>query len=196
MSDRFAAQIWIGGQVSRPKTGYCCERDAPSVLNGLIGEIDAAGVSHAWGDAFVSVSCCGPLSETELLQYLDNEGFLYFCNDQARNGEFWELEEFCRENNIPFRRISNHYCEYDGEEVIFVPGHDEITRIVGANCKPLVDGDQVRKALEELDRANWESGPIEYGFLGVPEVRFRNAMESLKRLCPDIPTIPKFEIVD
>ena len=194
MSDRFSGEIWIGGQVSRPKTGYCCERDAPSVLNGLIGEIDAAGVSHAWGDAFVSVSCCGPLSETELLQYLD-DGLLYFCNDQAVNGEFQELEGFCRENGIPFRRVSNHYCEYDAEEVIFVPGHDEITRIVGAGCKPLVDGDKVREVIKTLTesmnrRRVATSGSRPDGWLAT------HVLEPLKRLCPDIPTIPKFEIVD
>lgn len=196
MADQIAGQIWIGGQVSRRlkvAKGSCF-----TVLEGLIGEINSANVSHAWGDANADIE-----DDAGLLKYLIEDGlgdgWLYFCDDEARNGEFEELEAYCRKNGIPFRRVSDSCAEYDAEEMLFIPpgwntsSGCDLTWIVSASCNPVVDGEKVREALELFKTAIQRTGgPI----LNHGSIPFQSAMGILRELCPEIPDLPKFEIVD
>ena len=104
MADTFPGKIEIGGLVPQK----CVEE--------LIGEI---------------VETCGSLDEyglpevtqDQVQQALREKCVLTLCHEQARYGEFEELEGFLLENGIHFNRHSNAYCEFDAE-MIFYRGDD------------------------------------------------------------------------
>ena len=103
MSDHFCGQIWIGGKVSK------------KVLPKLIVEIDAEGLLTDDMERF------GDSTEEYLQTAIQNKTPAGFGDDQARNGEFYELEAFLVKNKIAFLRQSSAYCEYTGELILFRP---------------------------------------------------------------------------
>ena len=116
--------------------------------------------------------------EQELLTALD-EGQLWFCDDQALNGEFPELETACRELGLSYTRQSEGHCQ-DAEVVDWRPDMEEPLVRTGSNAGDgtFVLTEEVRKALTHL-----ESNHI------------GRARELLRTLCPDIPELPPFKIV-
>jgi hypothetical protein len=186
MGDRFPAEIRIGGKISRTKR---CEHDPDeTILDCLIGMINGAGVSREYGGATAEI----PVNEqdegdAELLQYSDDEGCLRFRDDQARNGEFEELEEFLVVHDIPYDRWGDHYCEYDAENAYFRPGM-KVPLITYADARgdEIVCGDTVRKALAMLESVVSGGGS-----------NIHEAIRCLKDACPAEPdALEKFEIVD
>ncbi len=95
MSERMAAQIWIGGKVPAQLVPELC------------GEIDAEGVALDWGGARFA-----PKTEAELLKArvdYDGAAVLYLCDEQASWGRFDSLEGLLQEHGIPFTRESVLY---------------------------------------------------------------------------------------
>lgn len=176
MADRFPAQIWIGGQLSRSKRLYPDDPDDDTtVIQGLIGALHSDGASHEYGEAEIR----SDYTEKGLFEYLDGD-VLHFKNDQACNGEFEETEEFCIEHGIPFDRQSHHYDEYDAENVYWRPSMNSPTiRYADASGNEIVCGDTVRQAIEKL-----EGGLLMVG------------MNLLHEACPELPPkLEKFEII-
>ena len=109
MSDRFSADITIGGAVPRSLVAALCEAISDS----------GAGLDWEGG--------CDPGCAEDLLHLAEAEGArgtirLHDC--QASYGEFPELEAFLIANGIAFDRASEAKYEYDGEVLKFRPGHE------------------------------------------------------------------------
>ena len=161
VSERYVANIVIGGSLPKIR------------LPELLKAVQEAAVSIEWGDAPLN-----PQSEQDLLSAID-EGQLWLCDDQTRNGEFPELETACRELGLSYTRQSEGYCGYDAEVADWRPEMEEPLVRVGSNSgnQTYVPAEEVRKALAHL-----ESNHI------------GRARELLRTLCPDIPELPAFQI--
>jgi hypothetical protein len=100
MSEQMAAEIWIGGKI------------AASLVPGLCAAIAKEYVSLEWGDSHFRPSTADEL----LAACRENEQdvrLLWLCDDQARWGEFEDLEQFLREHDIAFTRRSDGRYEYE-----------------------------------------------------------------------------------
>jgi hypothetical protein len=104
MADRMAAEIRIGGEVSK------------ALAKKLCAAVRDAGASLEWGGGAFS-----PADVKELLES-NAEGHLHLYDDDRAWGEFLELEEFLRERKIPYDRQTACRYEYDAEEAIYRPG--------------------------------------------------------------------------
>ena len=163
MSDRYSAWIRIGGSIERTKT----ER--------LLAEVHSSGVSLDWGEA--------PFEPTSAEALVDakKDDILQLCDDQARNGEFPELEEVCRDLGLAYTRFCEAYCGYDAEIVEFRPGMKEpLIRTCSNEGSDviLVDAATVKEALTALENG-----------------RIQEAIAKLRSLCPQVPDLPPFEII-
>jgi hypothetical protein len=103
MSDRYPAEIQIGGLIPR------------TLLDELVKEIVATGTSlDDYG---------GRIATNESVQEVLQEGqIVKLCDDQARYGRFDELEDFLVRRGIHFNLHCDAFCEYDGENVYFRGG--------------------------------------------------------------------------
>ena len=162
MSEHLCAHITIGGKLER------------SHLPELLKAITEAGVSLEWGDC-----CFRPATETDLLEARKN-GQIFLCDEQARNGEFEELELTCRRLGLAYTRYSEGKYEYDPEIVDWRPGMKEplIRRSSNSSEAIYVPASEVKKALQHL-----EAGHV------------RKAKNLLRSLCPEVPKLPVFKIV-
>ena len=135
MSDRIAANITIGGALSRSR------------LPELLKAITEAEVATSWGDAFFQ-----PQSEEQLLAVLIN-GRLWLCDDESRDGGFPDLEDACCKLGLSFTRLCESRYEYDAEVVDFRPGMKKPLFRVGSNVRNVtyVPETQVRKVLAHLE---------------------------------------------
>ena len=182
--DRLACEIQIGGKLSRTAQ---VSQDPPlacsietSVLEALIGMLYNEGCSHEYGEPPEDIE-----SDADLLEHLNDSGLLQFRHAEKPRGEFEELEGFLRENGIPYRRWSEAKYEYDAEQVIWLPGMDKPFHcIMDQECNEVVKADAVREVLSSL--TNERRSLV---------VRIESAVRQLKPLCPDIPEVPKFEII-
>ena len=162
MSERFSAWIETGGQVDR-------SRIAP-----LLKSINASFVKLDWGEPDFA-----PSSADELVNACV-DGRLQLCDEEARYGEFTELEEACRLLGLSYTRRSEGFCGYDAEIVDWRPGMEKPLVRIGSNenCETVfVAAKKVKEVLVAL-----EGG------------QYRDAAEKLRALCPDIPELPPFEI--
>lgn len=163
MSDRMAAEIRIGGKVKRSQLPKLCEA------------IRAEGVSFDWGDAQVD-----DIAPENITQYVNEDGVLCFCDDQAKYGEFEALEAILVKLGIAFDRDSEGKYEYDPETRSFRPGEMDEVRCTNHEGVPIIHPADVEKALKAL-----KAGKIE------------KATQLLEKLCPPKPSpLLPFEIVD
>jgi len=103
MSDRYPAEIQIGGPIPR------------MILVELVKEIVATGASL---DDY-----SGRIVTQESVQETLQEGqIIKLCDDQACYGGFEELEDFLVRRGIHFNLHCDAFCEYDGENVYFRGG--------------------------------------------------------------------------
>lgn len=163
MSDRYCAWIRIGGQIERSK------------LEPLLAEIHSSGVSLDWGEPPFE-----PTSADALVDAKEDDT-LQLCDDQARYGEFPELEEVCRDLGLAYTRFCEGWCGCDAEIVDFRPGMKEPLIRTCSNEDSetvLVDGTLVKEALVALEAGRTEE-----------------AARRLRNLCPEIPDLPPFEII-
>ena len=186
MGDRYPAQIFIGGQVSR--TAKSKTDPDQTVLEALLGAIATEGVSVEYGGAEVC-----PDDEATLLEFIDDTGgLLHFRNEQAIDGEIPDLEEFCRTEGLPFRRDCCCYGGYLGENVTCTADGDMVMILETDDGHEQVDGGEVRRAMEMLERY---FNPDNDGDTGNPALKDQ-ALSILQGLCPTVPDIPKFEVID
>lgn len=164
MSDRFPAEITIGGDIKR------------SLIEGLIGAICGDGASLGWGEAPFE-----PKDEKELLEGFTS--FLILKDEEARYGQFDEIEGFCRENGIAYDRHSDGYCEYDPENVSFRPGMDEpVVETTDRQGHVLVNGDDLASLINDFETNEWARDEM---------------IAQLKTLLPKgVPALEKLRIVD
>jgi len=109
MADYMAAHIEIGGKLARTKL---------KELLSLIEELSAEDYSSS------------PPNQEYLQTCADENKPLALYDDQARYGEFPELEEFCIANNLTFKRHSSPKYEYEGQIKLFSPDPGE--QVIGA----------------------------------------------------------------
>ena len=104
MADYMAAQIEIGGKLARTKL---------TELLSLIHELSAEDYSSS------------PPNQEYLQTCADENKPLALYDDQARYGEFPELEAFCIANKLTFNRKSSPKYEYEGQIRFFSPDSGE-----------------------------------------------------------------------
>ena len=104
MADYMAAHIEIGGKLARTKL---------KELLSLIHELSAEDYGSS------------PPNQEYLQTCTDENQPLALYDDQARYGEFPELEEFCIANNLTFNRKSSPKYEYEGQIRFFSPDSGE-----------------------------------------------------------------------
>ena len=167
MSDRMAAEIWIGGKI--PAT----------LVPDLCAAIRTEGLATQWGDApfkptcaeeLLAVSCECPQAPKRLLVWL--------CDDEQPWGEFEALESFLQEHNIPYDRYTDGRYEYDCELVQFRPGLGLQCCVTNKAGQPLVDRAEVAAVLTLLERSQ--------------HARAVNKLRKL--LSPTVPALPSFAI--
>ena len=181
MADRFSAQIWIGGQLSRTARLYPGDpNDNTTILQGLIGALHDDGASHQYGDVVIPCDC-----KKDLGNYLSEDGaWLNLKHDQACNGEFDETERFCLEHGIPFNRWSDHYCEYDGENVYWRPGMKTLLiTYASSGGNEIIEAAKVREALAKLDAIVNHAQE---------RINLSKGIQLLREVCPELP--PELEV--
>jgi len=116
MSDRYCAEISIGGKVPKSK------------IAGLISAINSQGLSTEWGGSPVDLGdpeedldyAIGKLKELiwdEDKHTGDKKGLLWLCDPEARWGELDEIRGYCDENDIGYHHFSEGYGEYDLQHI-------------------------------------------------------------------------------
>jgi hypothetical protein len=98
MPESIAAEISIGGEVPR------------LLIPALASAISDQGVSDEWGG-----SCLSEDQVIEIINDVNANNVATFYDDQARYGQFDELEEFCMKNKVDFDRHSDAKYEYSAE---------------------------------------------------------------------------------
>ncbi len=124
MADYMAAHIEIGGNLARTK------------LTELLSLIHDLSAEDYWSS---------PPNQEYLKKCTDENKPLALYDDQARYGEFPELEEFCIANNLTFKRHSSPKYEYEGQIRLHSPDSGE--QVIGATD----DGDPYLKLSELKD---------------------------------------------
>ncbi len=124
MADYMAAHIEIGGKLVRCKL---------KELVSLIEELSAEDYGSS------------PPNQEYLQTCADENKPLALYDDQARYGEFPELEEFCIANKLTFNRKSSPKYEYEGQIKVFSPDSGE--QVIGATD----DGEPYLKLSELKD---------------------------------------------
>ncbi len=124
MADYMAAHIEIGGKLARCK------------LNELLSLIEELSAEDDWSS---------PPNQEYLQTCADENKPLALYDDQARYGEFPELEQFCIANNLTFKRHSSPKYEYEGQIRFFSPDSGE--QVIGATD----DGEPYLKLSELKD---------------------------------------------
>lgn len=163
MSERYSTWIKIGGRIKHSR------------IPPLLDAICTAAVRLDWGEAYFE-----PQDAAELMK-VRRDGVLHLCDEEARYGEFPELEKTCRRLRLSYRRHSEGTCGYDAgltdwrpgtREPIYRRGSNEHTHeamFLASEVKPALDALLVRKT--------------------------KQAIKTLQRLMPTIPDLPPFEIV-
>ena len=143
MSETIAAEIRIGGKVVASLVPPLCQR------------IAREAVALDWGEGRFS-----PKTKEDLLEAReDRDGvlFLCLCDDQARLGEFAELEAFLRGHGIAFDRLSDAKYEYIAQVASFRPGMGLVELTTDPQHRPIVLADELRhfaKSLLTMSTAN------------------------------------------
>ena len=108
MSEQMSAEIWIGGKISARLVLKLCETIAQQC------------VICDWGDGSFH-----PHTADELLAVCRENAkgvrLLWFCDDQARWGEFEVLEAFLQRHKIAYTRRSDGKWEYEPTLVEYRP---------------------------------------------------------------------------
>ena len=108
MADCFPGEIRIGGKVPA------------ALVEEFVKEVAATKASVGGYDGY-------PFDpkQQRLTEVLDENGYLYLADSEARFGMFEELEAFCVKHGISFDRHSDAFAEYDAENVSYRPGMKE-----------------------------------------------------------------------
>ena len=163
MSSRYAAWIRIGGTVERANA-----------------EPLPKAVRDAWAKRDWNADPFQPDTIDELRE-ARADSWLWLCDEEARYGEFEDIERACRDLGLSFCRRTEPTCGDDAVLLDWRPDMEEPLVRTGSNDKSdavLVPEEPVSRALAAL-----EAGDA------------AEAIRILKNLCPHIPDLPPFEIV-
>lgn len=136
MSDSIPAEIYIGGALK------------PEAVEEFLEAInaDAPGLDYDGSVEFDDLE--------SLRQALDDDGQLHFMDNQARNGVFEHIEDFCTTHGLFFQRHSDAKFEYDAQWVVLAPGMKESKWYPATQNGGVVTSDatltHVRKKLKQL----------------------------------------------
>lgn len=166
MSDRFPGEICIGG------TLRVADHD-PDDVSEFLGQCSEQPTQ--WGEP----SQCEEVTLSTISQVInENSGFIIFRDDQARYGEFEELEELCRQLGLSYDRTSEARYEYGGELVRWRPDMERpMIEDADQSGKPMVHCDRIEECLATL-----RAGRIEEG------------IKALQELVPQVAQLAKFEV--
>ncbi|HEY3963619.1 MAG TPA: hypothetical protein VGM05_03615 [Planctomycetaceae bacterium] len=179
MSDRMAAEIWIGGRIPKRLVPQLC------------GTICTEGISLDWDESLFA-----PNNAADLLEGCGDEGgtrLLHLCNVEACWGEFGELEEFLVRRKISFRRRSEAKYEHDAQIVEFRPGIEPVRYPTDSSGKPYVPLADLIHAATQLDRAVESAG-------GKSATQLLSRLRDVRRLVKNslpivVPPLEPFEFV-
>ncbi len=178
MADYSFAQITIGGCIPRRIVPRLCR---------LIGE---EGLTVEVGEA-----CFCPQSVEDLLaarQLVDGELVLRFCADEARFGEFDQLESYLLKQGIPFERHSESNFTYSAHLVVFRPQTGRQEWLASSSGQPLVPAAIGWDVLEELQQV---TRAVRRTSRQVLQERLQHCLESLRDVLASRPSpLPSFEI--
>ncbi len=130
MSDRFPAEITIGGNIPR------------RLLDELTGMIASESVSLDWQYA-LDQSAVRAAIETAAAKCET----VRFTDDEACYGQFEELENWLTRHDIDFDRHGDARYEYDGENAYGRGRKRPVIRNSDQSGKDLVSAEEVRKLL-------------------------------------------------
>lgn len=163
MSERFSTWIKIGGRIKQARA------------RPLLEAIRTAAVRLDWGDAYFE-----PKDAAELIESR-RDGVLHLCDEEARYGEFPELETACRRLRLSYRRHSEGTCGYDAGLTDWRPGMPE----------PIYR----RSSNEHTHEAMLLASEIEPAIKALMAGKTNQAIKVIQRMMPTIPDLPPFEIV-
>ena len=177
MSDRMAAEIWIGGKI----------------LRSLLEEFPISDLRLDWDNNSLASS-----AETDILAARDEDGHLHFADAEAAWGEFEELEGWLREHNVPFRRHSEGKYEHAPELVEFRPDlngkrNREVYVVTTPEGAPMVSVSEVEKITTRMTKLAAERKLSATQRLQAWEKLLNKLTQVLP---PKLPPLPRFEIVD
>ena len=179
MSETIAAEIRVGGKVALSLVPDLCQRIAQE------------GVALDWGEGQFS-----PTTKEDLLEAReDRDGAILLClyDDQARFGEFAELETFLREQSVSFDRLSEAKYEYAAQIVSFRPDTGLVELPTDPQHRPIVLAEDLEPLGMSLSRLIRQ---IEQADVPKALRAAKRADRSLKRLLPPkLPPLEPFEIV-
>jgi hypothetical protein len=177
MSERFAAEISIGGKVPAGTLKKFLEE-----LNSIRGRVGGYD-----GDPF------GAETADELRQALDESGHLHLADAEASFGQFEDLEEFCVKKVIPFDRHSDAHYDFDSETVYFRAGMESPLAVYSNNqSDDLTDVAKVRPIAKELARL--AKGGLTTDELLAAVVKVSGDLAAA--LPPEVDPLPPLEIVE
>lgn len=175
MSDRMAAEIWVGGKLTR----------------GLLDEFPISDLRLDWDENPIDAT-----SEEGILSARDESGLLHFADCEAAYGEFAELEGWLREHNIPFQRQSCGRYEYDACLVEFrpdLPGKPDTYTLTTQEGAPVICREEIEKAMQSMERLVADKKRPTEKRLAAWERVYRGLSRSIP---PKLPPLPTFEIVE
>ncbi len=178
MSDYMAAEIRIGGSILQSTVAPLCD------------VICQQNVSLEWGDSLFV-----PTTAAELLdacQVTNGVSVLRLCDEQARWGEFEQLEELLRQRLVSFRRFTDGKYEHESE-VVEYRSHMGLVRTLASKAgEELIPLQPVREveSLIDVAAAHFKNKRLDAGRKLV-----RQAMQHLREhLPPVVPPLQPFAI--
>lgn len=188
MSDHFYARIRIGGRLP--------SKDLPEFLDTINGEISERK------------------TEEDLRGCTQKAGCLDLEDNQARYGQFNDVETYCRKHNLSYVRDSDSYAEYDAEKAFWRPGMKEAECLLtNKNAHPVIDKRNILEYMEDLRKflkkvKSVDDAPIKinsehpHHAAYAKRILETNSIDVLDLLqlrinmeYPDSGTLPAFEIV-
>lgn len=137
MADYMSAHITIGGLLP--------EHALPELVRAI--ELDGAGPD--FGEMFIDAD--------DIVDFLREDGPRTLVDDQARDGQFENIETVCRELGLAYRRYNE--AKYERPEQIVIFTGDGVVQVhTAAQLTPTISLDEVSefKNLEEVKiHLNW-----------------------------------------
>ena len=137
MSDRFPAEIHIGGPMSKV------------ALDGLIQAMMTEGGS------LVDYGGAEPTRDA-LLDAIREGAIVNFYDDQASCGQFADLEAFLVQHGIHFDGHNDAYCQCDGENVFYRGGPEPIRTPATQSGQSLIGCRDILAVLDDASLADGE----------------------------------------
>ena len=143
MSDRFPAEITIGGMIPR------------RLLDELAGMIASEGVSLDWQYALDTAAVRAAIETSA-----SKGQTVRFTDDEACYGQFEELENWLTSHGIDFDRHGDARYEYNGENAYGRGRKRPVIVNADQSGKDLVSAEEIRKVLASQAPANQKLAQI------------------------------------